>query len=165
MKLTLTFISSLALVAMLVAGCSQNETGSPAKETAHHHEHKPPHGGTPVELGEEEYHVEFVCDPATGKLRAFVMDGELESFIRIAAPSLEVAAQVADKEETLTFQPVANNATGEKVGDTSLFEAQADWLKRATNFDAVLKEITVRTKTYTNISFNFPKGSDEGGKK
>ena len=116
-------------------------------------------------MGEEEYHVEFVCDPATGKLRAFVMDGELESFIRIAAPSLEVAAQVADKEETLTFQPVANNATGEKVGDTSLFEAQADWLKRATNFDAVLKEITVRTKTYTNISFNFPKGSDEGGKK
>jgi hypothetical protein len=72
---------------------------------------------------------------------------------------------VAGKEETLTFQPVANNATGEKVGDTSLFEAQADWLKSATNFDAVLKEITVRTKTYTNISFNFPKGSDEGAKK
>ena len=93
------------------------------------------------------------------------MDGELEFFVRIAAPSFEVAAQVAGKEETLVLRPVANNATGEKVGDTSLFEAQADWLKSATNFDAVLKQVTVRTKTYTNVTFNFPKGSDAGAKK
>jgi len=165
MKIKLTILSGLAMIATLFAGCSKTETAPPAKEAAHHHEHKPPHGGAPVELGEEEYHVEFVRDAAAGKLQAFVMDGELEFFVRIAAPSLEVAAQVAGKEETLAFQPIANNATGESVGNTSLFEAQADWLKTATNFDAVLKESTVRTKTYTNIWFNFPKGSDEGAKK
>ncbi len=165
MKIKLTTISALALTVVLFTGCSKTETAPPTKEAAHHHEHKPPHGGAPVELGEEEYHVEFVRDAAAGKLQAYVMDGELEFFVRIAAPSFEVAAQLAGKEETLTFQPIANNATGEKGGDTSLFEAQADWLKSATNFDAVLKEITVRTKTYTNISFNFPKGSDEGAKK
>ncbi len=165
MKIKLTILSAIALSAAVIAGCSKTETAPPANEAAHHHEHKPPHGGAPVELGEEEYHVEFVRDAAAGKLQAYVMDGELEFFVRIAAPSFEVAAQLAGKEETLTFQPIANNATGEKVGDTSLFEAQADWLKNATNFEAVLKEITVRTKTYTNISFNFPKGSDEGAKK
>lgn len=167
MKIKLTILSAIALSAALIAGCSRSETadthGEAHDHAGHsHHEHKPPHGGAPVELGEEEYHVEFVRDAAAGRLQAYVMDGELEFFVRIAAPSFEVAAQVAGKEETLTFQPIANNATGEKVGDTSLFEAQADWLKNATNFDAVLKEITVRTKTYTNVSFNFPKGSDEG---
>jgi len=40
-----------------------------------------------------------------------------------------------------------------------------DWLKATPEFDAVLKEITVRTKTYTNVAFNFPKGADAGGKK
>ena len=161
-KLIPTFVITLSLA--FGAGCSKTETPPPAKGAAHH-EHKPPPGGAPVELGEEENHVEFVLDAANGKLSAYVMDGELEFFVRIAAPSFEVAAQVAGQEETLVFQPIANNATGETVGNTSLFEAQADWLKNTTNFDAVLKAITVRTKTYTNIAFNFPKGSDEGAKK
>ena len=166
MKIKLTILSAIALSAALFAGCSKTEPTESAHDHAGHahHEHKPPHGGAPVELGEEEYHVEFVRDAAAGKLSAYVMDGELEFFIRIATPSFEVAAQVAGKSETLVFQPIANNATGEKIGDTSLFEAQADWLKSTTNFDGVLKELTVRTKTYTNISFNFPKGSDEGAK-
>ena len=118
-----------------------------------------------MELGEEEYHVEVVRDAAAGKLQAFVLDGELENFVRIAAPSLEMTATVSGHEEKLVFLPIANNATGEKVGDTSLFEAQADWVKATPAFDAVLKEITVRTKTYSNVAFSFPKGSDEGGKK
>ena len=155
----------IALAAGLIVGCSKTETAPPAKAAAPHHEHKPPHGGAPVELGEEENHVEFVLDASNGKLQAFVMDGELENFVRIAAPSLEITAQVSGRPEKLTLQPIANNATGEKVGDTSLFEAQAGWLKTTPTFDAVLTEITVHTKTYTNIAFNFPKGSDEGAKK
>jgi len=169
MKIKLFFLKTLTLGAALLGGCSKSETadanGEAHDHTGHaHHEHKPPHGGAPVELGAEEYHLEFVQDVAAGKLQAYVLDGHLEFFVRIAAPSFAVAAQVAGREETLVFQPIANNATGEQVGDTSLFEAQADWLKSATNFDAVLKEITVRTRTYTNVSFNFPKGSDAGAK-
>jgi hypothetical protein len=154
----------IALAVGFIVACSKTETAAPPKEAVHHHEHKPPHGGAPVELGEEENHVEFVLNAPNGKLQAFVMDGELENFVRIAAPSLEIAAQVSGQPEKLVLQPVANNATGEKVGDTSLFEARADWLKTTPTFDAVLKEITVHGKTYTNIAFNFPKGSDEGKK-
>ena len=154
----------LSCAVLLLAGCQKNDTASAGKPVAVHHEHKPPHGGAPVELGEEENHVEFVRDAANGKLQAFVMDGELENFVRIAAPALEVTAKVSGRDEKMTLQPVANNATGEKVGDTSLFEAQADWLKTTANFDAVLVAITIRGKTYTNIIFNFPKGSDENKK-
>ncbi|MGO8929964.1 MAG: hypothetical protein ACLQU3_24105 [Limisphaerales bacterium] len=156
---------SVAFAAGFAGGCSKTEPSAPAKEVVHRHEHKPPHGGAPVELGQEEYHVEFVLDAPEGKLQAFVMDGELENFVRIDAPSVEITAQVSGQQEQLRLHPVANNATGEKVGDTSLFEARADWLKATSTFDAVLKEITVHGKSYTNILFNFPKGNDDKSKK
>jgi len=111
-------------------------------------------------LGKEEYHVELVLDASAGRLQAYIMDGELENFVRLPAQSFVVAARLAGKEEVLTFQAIANNATGEKVGDTALFEAQADWLRTNATFDAVLRQLTVRGTTYENITFNFPKGND-----
>jgi hypothetical protein len=160
-KITLLCLPLIAGGVMI--GCFKAGPRLPKAE-AHHHQHKPPHSGTAVELGDEEYHVEFVRDASAGKLQAFVLDGELENFVRIAGPALKVVAQFADREETLIFLPKASNATGETVGDTSLFEAQADWLQTTPSFHAVLKEITVRGKTYTNTSFDFPKGSDETAK-
>jgi len=155
---------NFALAAAICGGCSKSED-TPKTEAVHKHEHKPPHGGTPVELGQDEYHMELVRDAAAGTMQAFIFDGELENFVRIPAGSFTVGAKVAGKEEPLVFQAVPNVATGETVGDTALFEARVDWLKATPEFDAVLKEITVRTKTYTNVAFNFPKGADAGGKK
>ncbi|MDB6021111.1 MAG: hypothetical protein JWQ04_968 [Pedosphaera sp.] len=154
-------IAALTILAGLLAGCGDGQPAATVPATAHKHEDKPPHGGTPVVLGEEEYHVELVLDAPTGKLQAFVLDGEMENFVRVADESFEVSAKLPGKEEMLVFKPVPNNATGEKVGDTSLFETQADWLKQETNFDAVLKQITVKTKAYQSVAFNFPKGNDK----
>ena len=98
-------------------------------------------------------------------MQAFVLDGELENFIRVPAASIEIDAQVPGREEKLTLRAVPNPATGETLGDTSLFETQADWLKTTPTFDAALKEIGIRGKTYSNVKFNFPKGSDEDAKK
>jgi hypothetical protein len=151
---------SMLVLAALVAGCRQKSVHGPSAAAPAKHEHKPPHGGTPVVLGNEEYHVEFVLIAVEGKLLAFVMDGELENFVRVAADSFEVNAKLAGNDEILLFHAIANNATGETIGDTSEFEAEADWLKPNTTFDAVLKELTVRTKTYQNVQFNFPKGND-----
>lgn len=141
-------------------GHDHSKPGEAQKAAAHKHEHTPPHGGAPVVLGEEEYHLEVVRDAAAGKLQLYVMDGELEKFIRIAAASIEVTAQVNDKAEALTFKPVANPATGEQAGDTSLFEAQADWVKTATNFDAVVKLVDVKGRPFKDVKFNFPKGNE-----
>ena len=150
----------LGLAVGLISGCERQSSHAPPQASEHRHEHKPPHHGTPVVLGKEEYHVELVLDAAAGRLQAYIMDGELENFVRLPAQSCVVAARLAGKEEVLTFQAIANNATGEKVGDTSLFEAQADWLKTNAVFDAVLRQLTVRGTTYENITFNFPKGND-----
>lgn len=151
---------SLTLAATYFCGCSKTENAAPKTEAVHKHEHHPPHHGTPVVLGDEEYHIELVRDGAAGKLQAFVLDGELENFIRITPESFDIAAKVSGRDETLTLKAVANSATGETVGDTSLFEGQADWLKTATNFDATLMAVNVRGNNYTNVAFNFPKGND-----
>ncbi|HSI07413.1 MAG: hypothetical protein ACAH89_10110 [Rariglobus sp.] len=145
---------------VLFAACSRkSEAAADAKPAKH--EHHPPHGGTPVVLGDEVYHVELVLDPVAGKLQAYVLDGELENFIRSASASFEVTATVGGETKTLVFAPVANVATGETAGDTSLFEVQADWLKTTREFDAVLNEITVRGTVFKEVKFNYPKGNDE----
>ena len=159
MKLS-RFITLLLLVPLaFTVGCAKKpETAASAKPAKH--EHHPPHGGTPVVLGDEVYHVELVRDAATGKLQAFVFDGELENFIRSSVPSFEIDATVNGAPQTLVLKAVPNSATGETVGDTALFETQADWLKTTDNFDAVLKSITIRGTTFSDVKFNFPKGND-----
>ena len=125
------------------------------------HEHHPLHGGTPVVLGDEAYHLELVLDAPTGRLQAYVCDGELENFVRAAMPSFEIVAMVNGEERTLVLHAVPNPATGETVGDTSLFEAQADWLKTVKTFDAVVPTIAIRRTTFSNVDFNFPQGNDK----
>ena len=162
MKQTLLLV--IVIVASLGVGCREARKVEATTEQPHKHEHIPPHGGTPIVLGDEEYHLELVLDPTVGKLQAYVLDGHLESFVRLSVESFEVSAKLPNKSETLLFRAVTTTATGEKVGDTALFEAQADWLKSVTTFDAVLKALTVRGKQYANVAFNFPKGNDPDNK-
>lgn len=109
--------------------------------------------------GDEEYHLEFVLDAAAGKMQIYVLGAHMENFVRIPEESLGVTLKLSDRDETLTFKPVANSATGETAGDTSMFETHADWLKANKTFDAVLKQIAIKGKTYGNVAFNFPKGN------
>lgn len=151
----------LALVCVSALACLTGCDGQPKPAHSHGgHHHEPPHGGTAIDLGEEEAHLEFVLDAAAGKLTCYVLKAHMAGFQRITQESLELAATVGGKAETLTLKAVANAATGEKAGDTSQFEAQADWLKTAKSFDAELKAINVRGKDYATLKFNFPKGNE-----
>ncbi len=142
----------LLVLALVLGGCAK-------KEAVGLHKDQPPHGGTPVALG-DNYHIEFVLDAASGTLSAYILDDEMEEFVRSNMPSFEVTAKVGGAEQTLGFKPVANPATGETVGDTALFTVQADWLKTAKTFDAMIKSVTLDGTTFTNVAFNFPKGND-----
>ena len=158
------FVRCPALVGVLAmalggSGCKRAAAPAPSAAVAGH-QHVAPHAGTAVELGHEEFHLEWVLDPSTGRLTGYVLDGELEKFIRIAAPSLRLVARVKDTDQSLELFAVANAATGETIGDTSQFEATADWLKTTPRFDARLTEVTIRGKTYRDVSFNFPKGNE-----
>jgi hypothetical protein len=155
MRILLTILAAVA--AVLWAGCG-NRQSSPPAGGPHLHVDVPPHGGTPVALG-DDYQIEWVLDAPGGKLQAYVLDGEMENFVRISPASFEVTAKLPDGRKVLHFTAIPNSATGEKVGSTSLFETQADWLKTTKTFDAVIHELDVKGTTFSNVAFNFPKGS------
>ena len=151
MKKLSALFAAISLLA-LIAGCGQREDHGSAE-----HHHVAPHGGTLVPLGEHEFNLEFVLDAATGTLNAYVLDAHADDFVRLPVASFQVTAKRADREETLDFKAAANTATGETAGNTALFTAQADWLKTGGNFEGVLKELTIRGKSYASIAFKFPK--------
>lgn len=155
-------IATLCLsgVAFTTSCGKKPETSTTAAGHSAPHEHVAPNGGTPVVLGDEASHLELVLDAKTGTLKAFVLDGEMEDFIRLNTPSFEVVATVRGEKQVLVFQAVADPATGEKIGDTSLFEASAEWLKTVREFDAVLTTVTIRGTTFAGVHFNFPRGNE-----
>jgi len=161
MNLKPFILISAVLVAGFNGGCSKTEKAStPTSAAVHKFEPHPMHGGTLVQLGEDEYSIELVLDIPAGKLQAYIMDGEAEDFVRIPEESFEMIARLPGAEKVLTMKAVPNSATGETVGDTALFEVNSDWLKTTPEFDAVIKELTVGGNKYQNIAFNFPKGND-----
>jgi hypothetical protein len=152
-------IMSLISAFWVLTGCSQHVPPAAPSDASHQFKGVPPHGGTPVVIG-ENYRMELVLDAPAGRLDAYILDDDFENFVRTTMESFEMTTRLPGREQTLAFKAIANNATGETIGDTSMFEAQADWLKTEKKFDAVLKQVTVHGTTYSNVTFNFPKGND-----
>jgi len=157
---TMKNLLALCCVLLLVWGTGCTPAKTPEHDAHGGHHHEPPHGGTAIDLGDEEAHLEFVLDAAAGKLTCYVFKPHMSAFQRITQETLELVATAGSKSETLTFKAVANAATGEKAGDTSQFEAQAEWLKTTKTFAAEVKRINVRGKDFTAVKFNFPKGHE-----
>src|SRR5690606_22133283 len=142
---------------MVLPGCGRkgshdhdhdhDHAGHDHHDHGHGHMHVAPHGGTVVMLGDEAFHLEFVRDAAEGTLTAWVLDAHLENFIRIPATEIPLIAVVEGTPQALALAAVANPATGESVGDTSEFRAQAEWLKTADLFETIVPAITVRGAT------------------
>lgn len=116
------------------------------------HVHRAPHGGTLIEIGEHAYNLELVRDAAAGKLVAYVLDGHAENFVRIAAPAIEFVAIVGGERRPITLSAVANRATGETIGDTSQFEAEAPWLKSTAEFPGTIKSLEIRGAKFNDIA-------------
>jgi hypothetical protein len=143
---------------LLWEGCGKASQRGPAGEKPQLHKDLPPHGGTPVALG-DNYNLELVRDSNTGTLSGYVLDDEMEDFIRSSSPAVTIDATVNGETRTLVLAAVANAATGETVGDTSLFQTQAGWLKTAKNFDGSVRGITIRGTKFADVKFSFPRGN------
>ena len=162
MKTTLRAPLAVLLLCALAACSKQSEhkdyskvPGGDAHAGHNHggHAHAAPHGGTLVELGDHAYNVELLRDAATGKLTVWVLDAHAENFVRIAAPTLELAAMPGGKFTPLTLKAVANHGTGETVGNTSQFEVQADWLKTAGAFSGIVT-VEIKGTKFEKVGFS-----------
>ena len=76
------FALTLALLSGAGCGDHDHDHGSAARGG---HKHGSKQGGVAVELGEHQYQLDVLHDPAEGALNAWVMDGHMENFVRIPA--------------------------------------------------------------------------------
>jgi len=138
-----------------------HEHSDQAEVASHDHHHEPPHGGTAVVLGHEAFHLEFVKEPGQPVLRAYLLDGHMEHFVRSEMPEFTVIIRTGDDERPLIFRAVADPHTGERSGDSSTFEAKADWLATVDRFDARLEGLVIRGAIFTDVPFRFPEGNEK----
>ena len=108
--------------------------------------------------------MEFLLDPAVGKLDAFVLDGEAENPVRISQPSLQVLVKDKKKDWVLKLKPVANALTGETGKSTSQYEAVSPKLKGVSRFQGSIVRIDAKGTKFKNVWFLYPEGN-EGVKK
>ncbi len=146
------------LLAVIIAGCGKAPDPGKSEGAASKHEHKPPHGGTLVEFGEEFAHLEFVLDPDLARLTAYALDGEAEAAVRMDAPEIVLTIDAAS--DPIRLGAVPSPLTGEKVGDASEFTAIVTSLKGAKRFAGVIPRIKLRGREFLNVSFAFPEGNE-----
>ena len=86
-------IRDLSVVAFSLAlvGCSKE--APPAKAPPAHEDHRAPHGGAILELGEEEAHVEVLHDPKAGTLTLYVYGKSLDAPADVEAPTILLAGK------------------------------------------------------------------------
>jgi hypothetical protein len=127
------------------------------------HEHHAPHKGSLQVLGEEFSHYELCLDSATGALTVYVLDGEAEHSVRVKQKQLVFklkARGAAGAPVKVVAKAVANELTGETVGDTSQFDALVPALKGATAFDGVLLLGQVKGQSFKNLKIKHPEGNE-----
>jgi hypothetical protein len=159
------FLGAVAALSLL-SGCGERDSAgshghSHGKGDAHDHgaEATTPHGGTPVMIAAEKFHLELVPDPSAGKMQAYVLDGHLESYVQVQETNFLMEAKSDDTTRKLEFQRVPETQSGSIAAKSALFEAKAEWLNTVKAFEGSIPAITLNGSTFTNISFPFPKGT------
>ena len=148
-----TLLTLALSVNLLVFGCGgdSNKSGSVGE-----HVHVAPHGGQLVEVGEHGsgYNLELVLHP-DGFLQIYVLDAHAENFVRIPAPSIEIEIPgEGNSSRTLLCEPVADTATGETVGNTSLFTS-TERISDLLPLQAVIPQLQLMEFVYENVPIEF----------
>jgi hypothetical protein len=115
-----------------------------------------PHGGTRVALGTAGQ-LEFVHDPSSGLLTAYILDAAGAAVTRIPARTItvEVAPQ-GGQPVTVSLSSTANGLTGDTVGNSSQFGGTHAALKGVTTFTGTVKEATLGGQSFKDIAFTYP---------
>jgi hypothetical protein len=150
MKRTILYTLCLFLAGFL-GSCERPP--APANHVAPVHHHTAPHGGLLVEVGSHQFNVELLHDAATGMLTLYMLDAHAENFVRTAMKSIDVTLHAGGQIRSLTLKPVANPATGETVGATSQYEAQADWLKTTEKFSGIITDLDFNGTQFSGLPF------------
>ncbi|MGE3312926.1 MAG: hypothetical protein AB7O66_23400 [Limisphaerales bacterium] len=152
-----TTLPTLAALALLT-GCGDSQPTASADHDDDHM-HAPPHGGTPVQLGDEVYHLELVADTTEGKMLAYLYDGHFHDPVLVPETNFVLQARLSGGTESLSFARLPDPATGQVPPKSALFGTRADWLKTNPPFEGTLPLVTLGGRSFTNVTFPYPKGT------
>lgn len=162
------------LTALLLSGCSTSSSPAPAPvavdighdhatehEHAHSHEEAGPHGGHLVPLGNEEYHLEWLHDDATGKVTAYILDGAAKADVPIEKGTVLISVKVEQPMAyLLTAVGGAAKSSQFEIEDPGLVES----LKMAGEGVEVTTEVVIGEKTYQGTITHPAHGDGHGHK-
>ncbi len=151
--------SSALLALGLFAGCSGQHDHDHSDDHSHGHAHHAPHGGALTMLGNHAFQLELLANPAAGQVELYVLDGGAENFVRIANNTIEGVARVGSQEWELSFKAVENKATGETIGDSSFFVAEADAVSKLSKFDLHFVRLDIRGQVFESVTLPYPEGA------
>lgn len=144
----------LALMSLgFFGGCDRRPDHAEGAGAAHTHQHAAPHGGILVAVGDHQFNVELVHDAATGTLTLYTLDAHAENFVRTRMAAIELQVRAGNETRTLTLLPVANAATGETVGATSQYQAEATWLKATTSLTGTITRLDFNGAAFDQVPF------------
>lgn len=145
------FAAVLAGVGLVGCGSSNNSTANKPKEHSHEHDHHHhddhgPNGGHVLELGEEEYHAEWIYDEESGNVKIIILDGEMKKEVPIAATEVLIETKVAGKDNA--YKLAASNPTAGEKPTATRFEIEDKAL--VTALKAAGKGVTANFKADIN---------------
>lgn len=146
---------------LILAACGDEHHHDHEGHCLGEHAHEAPHGGTLVLLGEHGsgFHLEIILSKE-GILDLYVLDGEVEHFVRIAQEKLALQVTAKDSEsQSISMTAVEDATTGESTGNTSHFQARTE-MKDVESFDAVLSSVTIKGIVFEKVSFSYPQGNE-----
>lgn len=147
----------LPILALLGNGCSDSGPGGATDGHSHAgHGHQPKNGGQLVEVGRHQYNLEILPETAAGRLTVWILDAHAENYVRVTNAVLPLTVTVGGSDRAVELRAVANPASGETVGDTAQFQADAPWLAEHPTFAGRLDSFTLRGTTFTNLVFRHP---------
>jgi hypothetical protein len=106
-----SFVFCLVVVVGLT-GCSGNSSQSTngGSEPEHAHASAGPHGGSLIELGEEEYHAELVHDDASGIVTVYLLDSAAKTAVPIDATEVVINLKHEGRGEQFKQQAISRGA-------------------------------------------------------
>jgi hypothetical protein len=76
----------------------------------HDHESLGPHEGHVLELGEEQYHAEWLHDDETGKVTVILLDSEIEEEVGTTAESVTISVAIGQSDQRQYVLPAVNRS-------------------------------------------------------
>ena len=158
--LSISLKLSLAVLVMIVAGCSNEGSTDPESagppntmddHAGHAHPTEGPHHGDLIELGNEEYHAEFLHDEDAGTVTIYVLDGAATKQVPIDATDVTINAKHDGQPEQ--FKLAASPDANDPPGKSSRFVSDDEELAHHLDEDGADPRLvlTINGKSYRGV--------------